>query len=68
LRVVVWNSFVLAGLCLLTVYLGFYGFKPEHYFTTSPNSRIIELKAMPKPPYAGASSESTSLPSPEPKP
>ncbi len=44
LRVVFVNSFVLAALCALTVYLGFYGFKPEHYFTTSPSGKIIELK------------------------
>lgn len=38
------NSFVLAGLCALTVYLGFYGFKPEYYFTTTPSSKIMPLK------------------------
>ncbi|HCM83567.1 MAG TPA: hypothetical protein PKW15_02075 [Alphaproteobacteria bacterium] len=51
LKVVLANSFLLAILCAITVYLGFYGFKPEHYFTTSPNSRIIELQYKVQPPY-----------------
>lgn len=58
LRVVVVNSFILAALCVLTVYLGFYGFKPEHYFTTSPNSRIIELQYRTSSPYRSPTSES----------
>jgi len=44
LRLVFLNSFVLAALCILTIYQGFYGFKAEHYFTTSPSGKIIALK------------------------
>jgi hypothetical protein len=58
LNVVVWNSAILALLCALTVYLGFYGFKPEHYFTTSPSSQIIELQYHTNPPYPVKSLES----------
>ena len=59
LRIVVINSFILGALCALTVYLGFYGFKPEHYFTTSPTSRIIELQYKTNAPYAVETSESS---------
>jgi len=44
LHLVFINSFVLAGFCVLTIYLGFYGFKAEHYFTTTPNGKITALK------------------------
>lgn len=58
LKVVVVNSFVLALLCALTVYMGFYGFKPEHYFTTSHSSRIIQLQYETNPPYPMETKES----------
>jgi len=44
LRLVFIASFILAALCAVTIYLGFYGFKPEHYFTTSPSGKIVELQ------------------------
>ena len=50
LKIVQINSLVLAALCALTVYLGFYGFKPEHYFTTTPSGKLMEIKYHPAPP------------------
>jgi hypothetical protein len=58
LKVVFINSMILSVLCVLTVYLSFYGFKPEHYFTTSQSGRLLQLHYSTTRPYPKAPTES----------
>jgi hypothetical protein len=58
LKFVFINSIILSTLCILTIYLSFYGFKPEHYFTTSQSGGILELPYRVTPPYPKPVSES----------
>lgn len=67
LRVVYVNSIVISVLCALTVYLGFYGFKPEYYFTTSPNGKMLALTYTVSTPSPKLPVESHGNPAPTPK-